>query len=431
MIVRLFLAAALSTLSVAAPAATALSDADLHLGLLNLVRVEEISFRLMYQRATKGALKIGATPAESARLLGAPADFFVDPWGTPYRIEIDGPKFRIVGAGSDRKFDPSTWSDHGQFADLAADVVVEDGSAKRSNYTWLFRMVPDPMEQVAVAAQTIREAKGKRLTDVLATPALAVGYLLMIEGKAILLTMGGADGLDILRAEETATNMAVLALRLNEYSLAHGSLRPLRAAGDPVAALLADSSPRNEWVRANDEWGTPFRVDIDETGSYRIASAGADRRFDPQRWSLPIEPDPKDDQVYTSGAGLTRQFDPQAFTERLRVRAEAGPKPAGPRTIDRAGRKVYTGGEGIAPPELIRKVAVQSPKGMGTKVSIVAVEAVVDETGKIVDVNILTKSDPAFERAVRDALPQWVYRPGTLNGKPVPVLTTITLTFTP
>jgi hypothetical protein len=52
----------------------------------------------------------------------------LDPWGTPYRVEINGEKFRIIGAGSDRKFEPESWTTPGQYADLATDVVADHRS---------------------------------------------------------------------------------------------------------------------------------------------------------------------------------------------------------------------------------------------------------------------------------------------------------------
>src|SRR6185503_9032801 len=163
-----------------------LTTEELRLGLLNLVQIHELSYRLQYQRASSGKLRVGATPKETARLLATPAERLIDPWGTPYRIEIEGKTFRVIGAGSDRKFDPSTWNSTGQFADLEMDVVDIDGKSSRSNYTWLNRMVPGRLDQRMAARRALVANAGKPLGEIMATPELAAGYLLNVEANALL-----------------------------------------------------------------------------------------------------------------------------------------------------------------------------------------------------------------------------------------------------
>jgi protein TonB len=75
----------------------------------------------------------------------------------------------------------------------------------------------------------------------------------------------------------------------------------------------------------------------------------------------------------------------------------------------------------VAPvyPEIARLSRVQG---------IVTMEAVLDATGKVESVRVLS-SQPLLEEAAVRAVRQWRYTPTELNGVPVPVLMTITIRF--
>jgi periplasmic protein TonB len=59
---------------------------------------------------------------------------------------------------------------------------------------------------------------------------------------------------------------------------------------------------------------------------------------------------------------------------------------------------------------------------------VVTMEAVLDATGKVESVRVLS-SQPLLEEAAVRAVRQWRYTPTALNGVPVPVLMTITVRF--
>jgi protein TonB len=59
---------------------------------------------------------------------------------------------------------------------------------------------------------------------------------------------------------------------------------------------------------------------------------------------------------------------------------------------------------------------------------IVILEATIDETGIVRDVRLL-RSIPLLDRAAIEAVSQWRYTPTRLNGVPVPVILTVTVTF--
>jgi TonB family protein len=95
-----------------------------------------------------------------------------------------------------------------------------------------------------------------------------------------------------------------------------------------------------------------------------------------------------------------------------------------------AGRGVRIG-EGIAAANLITKVEPEYPPlALQARISGV-VEFTVDigVDGKVKSLQVV-RGHPLLVNAAEDAVLQWVYRPTLLNGKPVPVTTTVDVPFT-
>jgi protein TonB len=70
-------------------------------------------------------------------------------------------------------------------------------------------------------------------------------------------------------------------------------------------------------------------------------------------------------------------------------------------------------------PQLARQVRVQG---------VVILEATISKEGDVHDVRIIS-GHPLLTEAAREAVEQWRYRPTILNGEPIEVITTITVTF--
>ena len=87
-------------------------------------------------------------------------------------------------------------------------------------------------------------------------------------------------------------------------------------------------------------------------------------------------------------------------------------------------------GEGIRAPTQIRKVQpIYPPIAQAARVQgIVILEATIGVDGRVADARIL-RSVPLLDQAAIDAVRQWEYSPTLLNGKPVPVVMTVTQTF--
>jgi protein TonB len=58
----------------------------------------------------------------------------------------------------------------------------------------------------------------------------------------------------------------------------------------------------------------------------------------------------------------------------------------------------------------------------------VILDAVIDEAGAVRNVTVL-RSVPLLDRAAIEAVTQWRYTPTRLNGVPVAIILTVTVTF--
>ena len=87
-------------------------------------------------------------------------------------------------------------------------------------------------------------------------------------------------------------------------------------------------------------------------------------------------------------------------------------------------------GGNIKAPTLLKRVApTYPPIALSARVSgIVILESTIGVDGRVIDAKIL-RSVPLLDQAALDAVRQWEYTPTLLNGAPVPVIMTVTVTF--
>lgn len=71
-------------------------------------------------------------------------------------------------------------------------------------------------------------------------------------------------------------------------------------------------------------------------------------------------------------------------------------------------------------PEIARKARIEG---------VVILEITVDKQGNVTDVKVLRQLPMGLTEAAVEAVKQWKYEPSTLNGRPVEVLVTVTVTF--
>lgn len=92
---------------------------------------------------------------------------------------------------------------------------------------------------------------------------------------------------------------------------------------------------------------------------------------------------------------------------------------------------IRIGGE-VVPPELITRVQPVYPEiARKARVQgVVIVEAIIDKQGNVVEGRILRGLPMGVSEAAVSAIHRWKYRPAILNGRPVSVYLTVTVTFT-
>jgi len=106
----------------------------------------------------------------------------------------------------------------------------------------------------------------------------------------------------------------------------------------------------------------------------------------------------------------------------------------GPGSGGGTGGGAYKPGSGVSLPEVITEVKPQyTAEAMRAKVQgVVWLECIVLEDGSVGNVRVTKSLDPVFgldQEAIKAAR-RWQFRPGIREGKPVPVIITIELTFT-
>ncbi|HKO57438.1 MAG TPA: energy transducer TonB, partial [Thermoanaerobaculia bacterium] len=60
---------------------------------------------------------------------------------------------------------------------------------------------------------------------------------------------------------------------------------------------------------------------------------------------------------------------------------------------------------------------------------IVIIEAIIDRNGQVTDVRVLKPLPMGLDNAAMEAVKKWKFKPGTLNGTPVPVIYNLTVNF--
>ena len=88
-------------------------------------------------------------------------------------------------------------------------------------------------------------------------------------------------------------------------------------------------------------------------------------------------------------------------------------------------------GGNIRPPVLTLRVEPIYPESARRAriEGLVALDAVISADGEIEDVRIVKSAGPLLDSAAVDAVRRWKYRAATLNGRPVRVLLTVTVSF--
>jgi periplasmic protein TonB len=107
------------------------------------------------------------------------------------------------------------------------------------------------------------------------------------------------------------------------------------------------------------------------------------------------------------------------------VVGEPPPPPSPPPAV----KPVPVGGRIRPPAKTVDVPPIYPPMALAARVEgTVIIEATIDVGGRVQSVRVL-RSIPLLDTAALTAVGQWVYTPSLLNGVPVPVIMTVTVTF--
>src|SRR5438270_436647 len=85
--------------------------------------------------------------------------------------------------------------------------------------------------------------------------------------------------------------------------------------------------------------------------------------------------------------------------------------------------KQVLGADVKAPIVIQRMEPIYTDEARRARISgIVIVEALIDKDGHVKDVQVLKPLPFGLDQSAVDAVRQWFFKPGTLNGEPVPVI---------
>jgi len=93
--------------------------------------------------------------------------------------------------------------------------------------------------------------------------------------------------------------------------------------------------------------------------------------------------------------------------------------------------KIYTVAGDVKAPVALRRVTPPFPE-VARRMRLngnVILECIIDQSGHVRDARVLQSSFAAFEQPALDAIRQWEFAPGTLNGQPVNVQFNLTISF--
>jgi protein TonB len=86
---------------------------------------------------------------------------------------------------------------------------------------------------------------------------------------------------------------------------------------------------------------------------------------------------------------------------------------------------------GVTEPVLIKRVEPGYPKAalISRIEGVVILEAIITKTGSVENLKTLRSDNAFLEKAAKEAVLQWKYKPAMLDGHPIKVYFTVTVTF--
>jgi TonB family protein len=138
-----------------------------------------------------------------------------------------------------------------------------------------------------------------------------------------------------------------------------------------------------------------------------------------------LESDPAVQRKLIEEADATRQRAVEVLKAR---RAKVAPPEPEAEVSPSSGGPLRVGGD-VKAPIVIRRVEPVIPDAArkARVAGIVIIEAVIDKEGRVANAKVLKPLPLGLDEAALEAVKQWTFRPGTLNGEPVDVIFNLTV----
>ncbi len=198
----------------------------------------------------------------------------------------------------------------------------------------------------------------------------------------------------------------------------------LAAAGvssDRAEALVKTFFARNENAKGA---APPSRNGNRQALSFRLTLPG----YDGDRTHALVFGTPDDGFVYQAVLEKVSEEEWRVISSSMRDTMDTGTTP---HAAVADGLSPYRVGGDVKVPKVVRRVEPVYPgEARAARISgVVILEVIIDKTGTIRSVEVLKPLPMDLDRAAVEAVKQWKFEPGTLNGEPVDVFFNLSINF--
>jgi len=415
------------------PAAKPPSDADLAGVFTTLSTLFDAAGAIESHERKTGQLPKAASPVElSHAIFGNEAwvEGLVDGWSTPLYVEIDPARktYVLASAGADRKFARAEWASPAATRSASSDIVMRNGILVGSPVDW--------------AEEQMRASGRDRVTAV-------------------------ERSLQSSRARRTVSDLRMINVALFAYENDTGRLPEATSIHELAAAFSTQSASP---IAKTDAWGTPLQVHVQALPQLiRIVAAGSDRAFSETTWADSTRTSDYARDLVLENGSFVGEWELSPADERVELafgdfismremyKRRGGHSPAVAPALPQASMPApasppaarpstpFTGappsrhegilrvGFDVGAPIVVERIEPAYPEEAKKNniAGIVILQAVIDKTGKVRDVEVLKGLPLGVSEAAVAAVKKWKFRPATQNGVAVDVVFNLTVNVRP
>ncbi|MBI1899299.1 MAG: TonB family protein [Acidobacteria bacterium] len=293
-------------------------------------------------------------------------------------------------------------------SELAADDLVVRATAEPAGY----------------ASHLLEIARGARSSGHLAG-ALAMARPSQLEGRLMAILDNSRNRQPLTRAAMAITILAVASLLMPLAAMQSGGVLASGLAGtvrDVVGVV-----PGADVIAVHKESGSEYRAISDSVGNYALPGLpGGTYTIEVRKPGFRLLKVGGIQLSASKGLKLDHYLELGRLQETINVSAEGTPRAV----AAAADPKIRVSGNVQAAKlrKMARPAYPPAAKEQGIEGSVI-MRAVVSKEGKVVNLQVLSSSDPELARAAMEAVQQWEYMPTLLNGDPVEIVTDVVVNF--